>query len=249
MNRRGISGWIRRHVELGPTALLLLVAFSIWIFVGVAVEVGEGDTLAFDRTVLLALRVAGDPADPIGPPWMEELARDVTALGGVGVLTFLTFAAAGFLWLQRKHASVVFLLGAVGSGIAVSSLAKAFFDRSRPDLVPHGAYVHSASFPSGHSMMSAVVYLTLAAIMARTLPRRVLRVYVMTLAIVLTVSVGISRVYLGVHWPTDVLAGWAGGAAWALGCAVVALALERRGQIEPEAETDTPVPHDPPPAA
>ena len=127
-------------------------------------------------------------------------------------------------------------LAAVGGGIVLSSLLKAGFERPRPELVPHGSLVYTASFPSGHSMMAAVVYLTLGALLARAQPRRRLKVYLLALAVLVTVAVGISRVYLGVHWPTDVLAGWTIGGAWALLWWAVALGLQRRGRIEPEEE-------------
>jgi undecaprenyl-diphosphatase len=150
------------------------------------------------------------------------------------VLTFVTLAVAGFLILQRKAHAALFVALAVGGGMLLSTLLKMGFDRPRPDLVPHGAVVYSASFPSGHSMMAAVAYLTLGALLARVQPRRRLKLYLLGLAILLTVAVGVSRVYLGVHWPTDVLAGWALGAAWALLCWAGALWLQRRGQVESE---------------
>ncbi len=221
-------------MELGLAAVLSLAAAALWAFVALAEAVTEGETHAFDRAVLLALRTAGNPADPLGPPWVEEMARDVTALGGVTVLTFLTLAAAGFLWLLRRRGTALYLLASVASGVALSTTAKALFDRPRPDLVPHGSVVYTASFPSGHALMAAVVYLTLAVLVALTFPERRLRVYVMSLAVLVTVAVGLSRVYLGVHWPTDVLAGWAAGGAWALACAALALLLSRRGTIEAE---------------
>lgn len=224
---------------LGIAVVLALIAAAVWSFAVIADEVMEGETHAFDGAVLLALRAPGDAADPLGPPWVEELARDVTGLGGVGVLSFLTVAAAGLLWLQQRRGRAVYLLAAVGSGIVLSNAAKAFFDRPRPDLVPHGALVYTASFPSGHSLMAAVVYLTLAALLARTFPQRRLRIYVISLAILVTLAVGASRVYLGVHWPTDVLAGWAAGGAWALACAALARALSRRGAIDAGAEAAT----------
>lgn len=227
--------WIARRatrVELWLAIVLALTAAALWAFVELAEEVMEGGTRAFDTAILLALRAPGDSADPLGPPWVEELARDVTGLGGLGVLTFLTLAAAGLFWLQRRRWTALYVLAAVGSGVTLSNAAKAFFDRPRPDLVPHGTIVHTASFPSGHSLMAAVVYLTLAALVARSFPERRLRAYVVSLAMLLAFAVGASRVYLGVHWPTDVLAGWAAGGAWALACAALAHALARRGAIE-----------------
>ncbi len=210
------------YIELPALIAILLVAAGIWAFVGLAGEVFEGETHAFDTAILLALRVSGDPADPLGPAWLEEFGRDVTALGGFGVLAFLTLAVAGFLWLQGNRRSLWLILFSVGGGQLISTLAKYGFDRPRPDLVPHGMAVYTSSFPSGHSMMSAVTYLTLAALVARVQPTRALKAYVLALAVLLTVSIGISRVYLGVHWPTDVLAGWTAGAAWALFCWLVA---------------------------
>ena len=120
----------------------------------------------------------------------------------------------------------------------VSTLTKLGFGRPRPDLVPHATQVYTASFPSGHAMMAAVTYLTLGALLARVQPRLRLKLYLIGLAATLTVLVGCSRVYLGVHWPTDVLAGWTLGAAWALGCWAIALWLQARGRIETDAAGD-----------
>jgi undecaprenyl-diphosphatase len=136
--------------------------------------------------------------------------------------------------MQGKRGSMWLVLIAVAGGQVVTTLAKHGFDRPRPDLVPHGMQVYTASFPSGHSMMAAVTYLTMAVLVARVQPTRALKAYVLALAVLVTVAVGISRVYLGVHWPTDVLAGWSAGAAWALGCWLVARWLARRGAVEPE---------------
>jgi undecaprenyl-diphosphatase len=213
-------------------ALLVLSGFA-WGFVQLADEVVEGETDAFDTALLLALRNPADPSDPLGPGWVEEFARDVTALGGVGILVFMTVAVAVFLRLQGRRGDMWFVLVAVLGGQALSTLFKAGFDRPRPDIVPHAVVVHSASFPSGHAMMAAVTYLTLGALLARVQPRRVLKVYLLGLATILTLAVGVSRVYLGVHWPTDVLAGWTAGAAWALLCWTVASWLQRRGAMSP----------------
>jgi undecaprenyl-diphosphatase len=238
-----LGRWARR--ELAVLVALALAAGAIWGFAELADEVLEGETRAFDEAILLALRSATDHADPLGPGWLEDSMRDITALGSTVVLTFVTFAVAGFLVLERKAHAALFVVLAVGGGMLLSTLLKMGFDRPRPDLVPHGATVYTASFPSGHSMLAAVAYLTLGALLARVQPRRRLKLYLLGLAILLTVAVGVSRVYLGVHWPTDVLAGWTLGAAWALACWAVALWLQARGRVEKEG----PDPETPQPAA
>jgi undecaprenyl-diphosphatase len=221
---------LTRYVEPKLLALLLAITACGWIFLGVAEEVAEGETHRIDQALLLAFRNPLDPTDPLGPPWFEELMRDVTALGGIGILAMLTLAAAGYLALLGRRRSALFVIVAVGGGQLFSSLAKRGFDRPRPELVPHEAVVFTASFPSGHAMMSAVTYLTLAALLARVQPTRALKLYVLSLAVALTIAIGISRVYLGVHWPSDVLAGWTAGAAWALGCWLIVGWIEGSGR-------------------
>lgn len=205
-----------------------------WMLAELTDEVVEGATHDLDRDILLALRTSGDLSDPLGPPWLEEMGRDMTALGGIAVLTLVSFLTALYFLFQRKFGSMVFLLTSVGGGILLSSVAKTLFDRARPDLVPHGSIVHTASFPSGHSMMAAITYLTLGVLLARVEPQRRLKVFLMSTAVLVTLLVGISRVYLGVHWPTDVAAGWLAGTVWAVGCFGVARALAARGHVEPE---------------
>lgn len=212
----------------------MVIAAFLWGFAHLASEVLEGDTNAFDRAVLLALRNPADLADPIGPGWFEGMARDITALGGVAVLTFLTVAVAGWLWMRGNGRTMWLVLLSSAGGFAVSHLLKEVFGRARPDLVPHGATVYTASFPSSHSMMSAAIYLTLAALVARVEPRRRVKAYLLVVASLLSVLVGLSRIYLGVHWPTDVIAGWALGATWALIWWMGARWLESRGVVEPE---------------
>jgi len=217
-------------------AILLLGALS---FLWIAEEVMEGDTLRLDQRVLMAMRVPGDPSQPIGPAWVEESFRDFTGVGGVAVLGLLTAATLGYLWLQGMRRAALYVLLAIGGGLLVSLALKAGFHRPRPDLISHGSMVYTASFPSGHSMLSAIVYLTGGAMLALVHRRRAVRLYILGCAVLATVLVGVSRVYLGVHWPTDVVAGWAGGAAWAALCWLIARQLQARGLVELAGNPDT----------
>ncbi|HEY8566087.1 MAG TPA: phosphatase PAP2 family protein [Beijerinckiaceae bacterium] len=223
--------------EVAPLLSLAGGSFFVWLFVAIAGEVREGDTKSFDTAILLGLRNPADPADPIGPRWFEEAARDVTALGGHVVLGLVALSTLAYLILMRRRHAALLLIAAVGGGMLLSAGLKVGFERPRPDLVAHATRVYTASFPSGHSMLSAVTYLTLGALLARTHPHRRVKAFFIVLAILITLLVGASRVYLGVHWPTDVLAGWCGGAAWAALCWFVALTLQRRGQVEPAGTT------------
>ena len=225
--------WVRLRLnEAAPLLSLAAVSLFAFAFIKIAEEVLEGDTTTFDRALLLALREAHNAADPIGPSWLEEAARDITALGGHVVLTMVTLATLAYLFMTRKGHAAVLVVAAVGGGMMLSTALKLGFERPRPDLVPHAARVYTASFPSGHAMLSAVTYLTLGALLARVQPSRRLKAFLLSLAVTLTVLVGASRVYLGVHWPSDVLAGWCVGAAWASLCWFVALQLQRQGQVE-----------------
>jgi undecaprenyl-diphosphatase len=225
--------------RLGRFELPLLVlpgfaAAALWGFVALVDEVLEGEVRDIDGRLLLSLRNPQDASDPLGPPWLEELMRDVTAFGGTGPLAFITLAGMVYLLLRRRLRTALFLFAAIAGGQLLSSLLKAGFDRPRPDLVPHGMTVYTASFPSGHAMMTAIVYLTLAALLARSESRRRLKAFLLLLAASVTLMVGISRVYLGVHWPSDVLGGWMIGSAWAAGCWTLIVLLQRRGDIEGE---------------
>ena len=224
--------------ELGPLLVLGLAAAALWAFVQIADEVLEGESRAFDEAILRVLRNPADPADPIGPWWVEVIFRDITALGGTTVLTLITLAAIGYLLFDGKRAAALLLAVSVGGGSLASTLLKDIFARPRPELVAHLVEVRSLSFPSGHAMLSAVTFLTLGALLARVQEHRSLKIYVLGLAATLTLLVGASRVYLGVHWPTDVLAGWCLGAAWAMLCWTIAVWLQRRGAVEQEDEPE-----------
>jgi len=230
--------WLARRdlLFIGAVILAGLALYGILLLTQAVIPGGAG---TLDETILRALRNAHDLSDPLGPRWFEEVMRDVTALGGTGVLTIITLAVTGFLLITGKRHAAVSVLAAVITGTVLSHTLKWSFGRPRPDFLPHGAEVYTASFPSGHSMLSAVAYLTLAVLLARTQPDRRVKIYLVAVAIVLTVLVGVSRVYLGVHWPTDVLAGWLAGIAWAILCWSILDRLQRRGYAPVDGDTES----------
>ncbi len=215
------------HRRLKHLTALAVLGLAVMAFVQIADEVLEGEWRWLDEQLLLSLRTPGQPDDPIGPPWVEETVRDLTALGGLGVVVLVTAAVCGYLLLSRARARALLVLVAVTGGALISTLLKEIFDRARPELVARDVHAYQASFPSGHSMVSAVVYLTLGALLARLQPHRRQQIYIMSVAAAVVVLVGLSRVYLGVHWPSDVAAGWAAGAGWAAICWLAALHVGR----------------------
>lgn len=166
---------------------------------------------AFDRAIIVGLRQWG------GPAWLPKVARDVTALGGGVVLTIVVVAVAGFLIVQRLWLTALAVALASLTGGGAVDVIKGLVLRARPDLVPHLVDASGYSFPSGHATSSAVVYLTLAALAGQVTRDRIGRRYLLVVAVLLVGAIGCSRVYLGVHWPSDVLAGWSFGTLWALG--------------------------------
>lgn len=219
--------------------VFVIAALAGLAFLMLASKVSEGSTLAFDRALIEGLRDTTNPAIPAGPLWLERVMIDVTALGGGPLLTIITSIVVAYLLVVRKWGTAAFVAIAIAGGGVANELLKSTFQRARPDVVAHLADSYSTSFPSGHAMNSALTYLTLAALLARTQKSRRVRVFLLLVAVALTLAVGFSRVYLGVHWPTDVIAGWSIGATWALLFALIAHALQRRNQIErPEAVAD-----------
>lgn len=216
--------------DTGLVAAVLLIVASLWAFIEIVDEVQENEQEEIDVWVASALR-SGDSAAPIGPDWLVLGMLDATALGGAMVLTIVILLTAGFLAILRQYRSMWLIIIASGLGLAISTLLKSVFGRERPDESLHLAEVSSASFPSGHSMLSAVVYLTLGVVLATARPRKRERFYIIVAAFFLTGLVGISRVYIGVHYVTDVLAGWAVGLCWAMLCLLVARWLQRRGSV------------------
>ena len=212
----------RNWLEAPFLAAIATIASSLWLFIEIADAVVAGTTGKIDTAILMAFRSTEDPAHPFGPEWFREFVRDLSGLGSPGVLGLLVAAVIVFLVLSEKRKTALFVLLATLGGGLVSIILKEVFFRARPDLVPHGSLVYGASFPSGHAMLSAVVYLTLGALIARAMQGLWLKVFILGMAATLSILIGVSRVYLGVHWPSDVLAGWAAGASWALGCWLLA---------------------------
>lgn len=211
---------------------VLVIGGLLVVFAFIAEAVLEGEPFAFDRDVLLALRNAANPSEPIGPVWLQEGARDLTALGSFTVLGIVLVTVVGYLFLAGKRAAAWLVLVAVVGGVILNTLLKLGFARARPDFAP-AARVFTPSFPSGHAALSAVAYLTLGALLAQLHQATRMRIYLMATGVVLTLLVGLSRIYLGVHYPTDVIAGWCIGAAWAWACWALMARLQRKGQVEP----------------
>jgi undecaprenyl-diphosphatase len=230
---RSLWRWIHAaQAEVTSLVVVFLLGGALFVFGSIAEEVSEGETQGFDRAVLLALREPGNLSEPIGPHWLEVAVADITSLGGTAVLTVIVTITCGFLFLSGRHNAAFLVLAASIGGSLLSTGLKSFFDRTRPDVVMHLVGVSSASFPSGHALSSATLYLTLGALLARVQPQRRLKIYTGAIAATLTVMIGLSRIYLGVHYPTDVLAGWCIGAAWAMFCWLIAGWLQRRGAVE-----------------
>jgi undecaprenyl-diphosphatase len=213
-------------------AAVVVTTVAGWCFLEIADEVVEGETGRLDEWVVRSFRRPGDLSDPLGPPWLEEVVRDLTALGSITVLVLVIGAATGYLWIRKAYHSMWLVLGVSLGGLVLSTLLKGFFRRPRPALSPHLTHVMLSSFPSGHTMNSAVVYLTLGLLLAQMSDRARMRVYCVAVAAIMTFLAGLSRVYLGAHYPSDILAGWTAGAAWAGLCWLVARRLQRSGSVE-----------------
>ena len=242
MRRKGKAAfqYLQRQLAARDRDELLLL-LGLLVFLGLAFvvvnfagEVLEGDTQDVDERILASLRKADDPSTPIGPRWLGIAAQDVTALGSSTVLGLTVVAVVGFLLLQGMVRNAAFVLVASVGGWVLNDLLKAIFARPRPSVVPHLREVFTLSFPSGHAMVSAVVFLTLGALMMHVAERRIVKFYCMAVAVVATALIGATRVYLGVHYPTDVLAGWMFGTTWALLCWLLLRVLDRRAGLRKE---------------
>ncbi len=216
------------RAEAVPLAALAVLGIAAWLFVHLVSETFyEGESRAFDLRVLAALRQPGAPQQPIGPPWLAESVTDLSSLGSVTVLSVIALITTGYLLIRRHWTAALYFLGALGGGMALVQVLKMLFPRDRPPDAYRVLQVINSSFPSGHAALSAVAYLTLGALLARALPLKRLKAYVLAIGLLLSLMIGLSRIYLGVHWTTDVFAGWSVGAAWATLCWLASFAYER----------------------
>jgi undecaprenyl-diphosphatase len=238
---RRLAVYAERDFELLAGALLLVG--SLLCFLVVAHLLDRSFVRTLDERLMLSLRNPADLGDAIGPRWFEGAVRDVSALGSIAVLLLLSLAVISFLLIRRQVHAAVLVFAAAGGGALLMGGLKEAFGRPRPRLVPHlFGDVATPSFPSGHAMAAAAIYLTLAALLARLVEDRRSKVFVVGVALVLVLLVGVSRVYLGVHWPSDVLAGWTAGLCWAIACWIVMARLQRRGVVEKPSETTSELP-------
>ncbi len=214
------------RAEFAALGALAIITLGIMTFVEIADDMTEADGQAFDQMVLHWMQpVAGQPR---GPWWLHEAAADITSLGGIAVLGLFAIVAIGILFILRKRLSAFLLVIGLAGGVALSEGLKALFERQRPPAAYQAVETLNASFPSGHALLSTVFYLTVAVMMTRAFPRQRLKAYVLGVGIVFALLVGVTRVYLGAHWASDVMAGWCVGAAWAMALWLVSYAVERR---------------------
>lgn len=219
------------RTELAAVAALLVAAIGVITFIDVADDMREADGQAFDQHVLTLLRpYADDPSRPWGPWWLKEAAGDITSLGGISVLGLFAVIVIVFLLMQRKWLSALLLPLGLAGGVLLSEGLKAVFERQRPPASMQAVETINASFPSGHALLSTVFYLTVAVMLTRAFQRRREKVFVLGVGIVMALLIGLTRIYLGAHWASDVFAGWAVGAAWAMVLWLFIYAIERSQQ-------------------
>ncbi|WP_139112478.1 phosphatase PAP2 family protein [Hoeflea olei] len=229
-----MRGWLVEGIRTGnahrlPVVLFAVLTLGVYVFIEIAEEMAEGEMRRIDELLFLSFRVPGDPSTPLGPAWLQETAVEVTSIGGYPLIILTLAAVTGFFLVTRRYGAAAYAVLSVGTGALLSQVLKQYYGRPRPDLVEHLDTVHTLSFPSGHALVTTVAYLTMASLVIAHVQDRRVRAYVLFVAICAALLVGVSRVYLGVHWPSDVAAGWALGAAWAsLSWLILHLLVQRR---------------------
>ncbi|WP_108397959.1 phosphatase PAP2 family protein [Devosia submarina] len=221
--------------EIWLLAAIAAASGLLLAFLSLADEVVEGETEAFDNSILMLFRDPNNVDQVVGPDWVHEMVRDITALGSFSLLGLAVVGVCAYLVMVRLKSAALLLIVSVIGGTLLSTFLKMGYNRPRPDLTAMSQQF-TASFPSGHAMLSAVTFLTIGAVLARLAPYRNLKIFAIAGAVFLTLIVGFSRLYMGVHYPSDILAGWCLGAAWAMLCSAIAFKLQRTGAVETPAQ-------------
>lgn len=218
--------------EIAAVVGLLVGTLGLAVFAAIADGIATGDEQGFDWSVLLWMRpFADEPWRMRGPWWLQEAAADITALGGISVLGLFGLMATGFLLIRGKRLSAALMVVGLAGGVALSEGLKTLFDRPRPPAVYQTVETLNASFPSGHALLATVFYLSVGVMLTRAFPRAPMKAYTLGWAVVLVLLIGLTRIYLGAHWASDVLAGWGIGAFWAMLLWLFAYAFERRQRV------------------
>ncbi len=208
--------------------LLIAALVGACLFALVAVLVRSGQTLYVDDLLLTSMRNPAHMDLPVGPSILLNAARDITAMGDFTILATITIMTLGYCLMTRYYTAFFMVFAAVNTGDLLMVVLKDIFKRHRPEIVPHLVAAAYTSFPSGHAMMSAIVYLTIGAILARIEPRKKVKVYLLAVFSLLPLVIGMRRVYLGVHYPSDVIAGWLAGITWGTLCAALVLTVSQK---------------------
>ncbi|MBA3393563.1 MAG: phosphatase PAP2 family protein [Deltaproteobacteria bacterium] len=227
---------MKAAVRANVVAVAVLIAL-IAAFAGLASNVLEAETDTIDHAILMALRSA-DGTNPIGPAWLERGIVNLSALGSTSVTVLIIVLASVFLLLDRRPRQAMLVIATTASAGFILLLLKTSIGRERPSIVKHIDIAGGLSFPSGHTLLAAVLYPTLGMLIASNLRGRHLKIFVFAVAALLALVVGLTRVYIGVHYPTDVLGGWCLGVAVSIGAGLAIGKLKKEGIVErPKGET------------
>jgi undecaprenyl-diphosphatase len=230
---RNIYAVVGIFIALGT----LVAIVATYVFAEIAGKVREGETQVFDETVLRYVETHHSP-------FLDRAMLEITFLGTGLIVMTIVLVSGMFLWLTKHKHSALLLIVATAGGMLLNGLLKAGFDRPRPQVFEWAQHTVSSSFPSGHAMSAATVYMTVAYLAARLQRRRLSRILTLLAATIVVVLIAVSRLYLGVHYPSDVAAGITIGIAWAALCMamleVTLLYGRRRSAVMRAAEAPSP---------
>jgi undecaprenyl-diphosphatase len=221
------SIWKSRGKVLGAVTAGAVLWLAIWVFGEMVDDTPKGDFSAWDELIVRWVRGGADNSR--GATAIAGFARAITVLGSVTGLAVVVASGLAWLAVRRRWRAALFLGVATGGAALAIALLKQHFMRTRPEVVPHLVEEGSWSFPSGHALGSAAIYVTLSVVIAARWRTRWGQMALIAAAFLLSFLIGVSRIYLGVHYPTDVLAGWSAGTAWAIVCSSALIGWEHAG--------------------